>query len=92
MGMLADAADETILLTRYMDQEAADSADIAAEIMARCQRTMHLFVNEGAKNSGHTEHMLQYLSKARVVPVTGQHIGAEGGVYRSIWRRCQRWR
>lgn len=50
-ALLADAADETILLTRYMDQEAADPADIPAEIMAWCQRTAHLFVNAGRRTA-----------------------------------------
>ena len=60
-GMLADASDEALLLTRAMDREACDTSCslMHHEVQQFLRRTKWLFVDEQCVNAGFTQYMLE---------------------------------
>jgi len=74
-AMMADACDETMALTRFMDDEAMDLSLVPAEIEMWDMRTRYLFDEGGCRESGYTKHALHELKQARVVPIANRNFG-----------------
>ncbi len=94
MSMLADASDEGIALTRHMDDEDADCADLNDTISNFVARVRFLFGRSDPQclKLGYTAHMLQILSTPRTFFVDGQPktIGAVRGVEEGVIAACLR--
>ena len=89
-GMLADAADECLLLTRFFDTERSDISLMHAEIGSFLQRVDSLFVKGQCVDCGFTHLMLQQLKRPYVwfsskLPET---IGSGSGVPADVLRNC----
>lgn len=90
-AMLADAADEAMVLTRFLDSEEADPAEMNLEVAAFVKR-IHALFNEGAclRVTGYTSVMLQFLGNP-VVYTLGHNVhslGQAGGVSRDVIDAC----
>ena len=77
--MCADAADESLLLTRHFDSEGHDLAALHAAAESYVTRLKYLFL-EGhvLRATGFTSHMLKWLGKTRAVKV-GKRVKCIGG-------------
>ena len=71
---MADAADETVLATRYMDDVEVDLTLIPAEIEMWDKRTHFLFCEEGCVRYGYREYALKEIANTRVIPILGKAI------------------
>ena len=92
LAMLADAADEAILLTRILDNEDLDAAVVNAEVQSFYNKIYALFGPEQKclEVEGYTTYMLKLLSQPLVFTVGGKtrSIGCDGGVSATIIARC----
>lgn len=91
-AMMADAADQTIVVCRIMDDETADPA-IANQEVKHYVQTMDSLFGDDAKcltNFGYTKAMLDTLKKPLVWTIAGKtcHLGCEAGVPADIIERC----
>lgn len=79
LAMCADAADESLLLTRHFDSEGHDLAALHAAAESYVTRLKYLFL-EGhvLRATGFTSHMLKWLGKTRAVKV-GKRVKCIGG-------------
>eukprot|EP00435_Cladocopium_sp_Y103_P066961 s17_g29.t1 len=87
-AMMADAAEETMALLRFGDQNFVDVSMLPREIGVWHSRCSRLFDAEECKHHGFTQFMLDALQKPRIVPVTGQTIGCSAGVPDQVFRSC----
>jgi hypothetical protein len=71
-GMLSDAADECLFLTRFFDREAFQLEETSAQIAQFKHRLDWLFMQRGCLQTGFTALALQHLRKARLIPVPGR--------------------
>ena len=91
-AMMADAADQTIVLTRVLDDEEADPIVCNSEVRSYLTSCEALFGPEEKclKVFGYTRAMLQTLSRPIVWNVGQGHssIGAHGSVSRDVINQC----
>ena len=87
---MADAAEETMALLRFGDQNVVDVCVLPREVSAWHNRCSKLFDDAECKNHGFTGFMLDAMSQTRIVPVTGQSIGCAGGVPDRVFKGCLR--
>ena len=92
LAMLADAADESLLLTRVLDNEDVDPAVANEEVMDYVGRIEGLFGNEKRclTATGYTSMMLAQLSKPIVFTIKGEtrSVGRHGGVLPATIESC----
>ena len=79
MGMLADASDECLVLTRFFDREAFRLEEMAEQLATFKQRLRWLFAGRGCLSIGYTSLALTHLHRAKLVPVPGRGPVALGG-------------
>jgi hypothetical protein len=81
LGMLADCAEVTLDLTRFMDTESYDKAGLPAKLRNYCQECDFLFIKGGCFTwSGRTRQVVQLLSRRRLLfprPQAPRTIGSE---------------
>ena len=87
-ALMADAAEETMALLRFGDQNVVDVSMLPREVSTWHNRCSRLFDCGECKNHGFTGFMLDALSRPRMVPVTGQTIGCQGGVPDRMFKGC----
>ena len=79
LGMLADASDECLLLTRFFDKEAFRLEDMAEQIAAFNLKLQWLFAEKGCLGTGYTSLALKHLMRAKMVPIPRQAPVVLGG-------------
>ena len=81
-GMLADAMDEALMLTRSLDHELADTSLLHSQLERFMKNTQTLFVSEKCVESGFTKHMLEAVKKQWiwVDGAQARSIGLHGGI------------
>ena len=83
LGMMADASDECMLLTRLMDRDTFDVGCVHVELQKLHDRINHLFLNKACLtcNSSYTKVALEFLKRPRVLetPVV-RTLGCTAGV------------
>ena len=67
LGMMADASDECMLLTRFMDRDTFDIGFIHVELQQIQERVSHLFLNKVCLACGYTQVALEFLKRPRVL-------------------------
>ena len=90
-AMLADAADSSIRLTRKMDSEDMDPANLAYDVALYLQEIKALFLNgEVLRQFGYTSTMLDLLQTPLVFHVGSvtKSIGSQAGVSEEIKSSC----
>ena len=91
-AMMADAAQETMALLRFGDENVVDISLLPREVNCWHSRCSRLFDNEEGRSVGFTEFAVEPLSKPRVVPVTGQTIGpVDEQVFQSCLKHLREW-
>ena len=92
LAMLADAADEAMLLTRLLDNEDVDPAAANDEVQLFVNKVHGLFGDSRGclRVTGYTSTMLRFLEQPIVFTVRSQtcSIGRHGGVLASQIDRC----
>ncbi len=78
LAMMADAGEESIELTRFLDSEHADKTELSEECSRFLDRITVLFDRRGCLVCGYTAFMLQMLQKERVVYID-HHAKSIGG-------------
>ena len=91
-SMMADASDQVMILTRFLDDESTDPATVPGEVNT-CLTTLDVLFGEERKCLevfGYTKAMMQILSKPMVWTVRGKvrTLGSEKGVPEEIIQRC----
>ena len=91
-AMMADAADEGVLVVRYHDQEEYDTADSPAQVAHAVDRLVYLFVQRGCLEvAGCTRFALQLLAND-IRTYTVDHdvlsFGFGGSVPESLINKC----
>ena len=71
MGMLADASDECLGLTRFFDREAFRLEEMSDQLAAFQRRLRWLFSERGCLSTGFTALALAHLTRAKLVPFPG---------------------
>ena len=87
-ALMADAAEETMSLLRFGDQNVVDVSMLPREVTAWHNRCSKLFDDAECQHHGFTGFMLDALKRPRVVPVTGQTVGCSGGVPDRVFAAC----
>ena len=92
-GQLADAGAESILLTRFMDDEDFDKSTLSGELQTYLDRIRALFVERGCYNATttFTRHMLTFLAKRRSLFLHGgatRFLGGPDDLTRAVLDRC----
>jgi len=72
LGMLADASDECLLLTRFFDKEAFKLEEMAEQMAAFTRKLQWLFAEKGCLQTGYTSLALRHLTRTKMVPIPGQ--------------------
>jgi hypothetical protein len=67
LGMISDAGDESLLLTRFLDEEAFDKKLLTSEAYRFMERISALFLQGGCLVTGYTHYTLQLLKEQKVV-------------------------
>ena len=67
LAMMADAADEVLILNRFFDREKYDKAEVWSTLQEFLVRTSWLFEDWGAESTGCTAHMLKLLETSRTI-------------------------
>ena len=67
LGMMADASDECVLLTRFMDRDTFDIGFTHAELRQFQERISHLFLSKACLACGYTQVALEFLKRPRVL-------------------------
>ena len=78
LGMIADASDECMMVTRLMDREIFDVGNMWSELDAFHLRIEHLFLKGKALTTGYTKIALEYLCRPRVIEVPGKCLRSLG--------------
>ena len=89
-AMMGDASDQTMALTRLMDDEEVDAAILNHEVK-QYVRTIDLLFGHEAKcltTFGYTQAMVQTLEKPLVWMISGQSFHIGGGVPGAVIERC----
>ena len=71
LGMMADASDECMILTRFMDQESFEVGSMRIELARFQNRIDFLFAHKECLTIGYTKEPLQFLRHPRVIQVPG---------------------
>ena len=89
LAMCADAADESNLLLRYVDQESYCVEELPHQINMYLKRIGSLFNEGNCTEIGYTKVMVGVIEKTHVVFVAGKvrSVGARGGVSAGIVNR-----
>ena len=94
-AMMADAADEHMLIRRFFDSESWDVASIGSELDGFLRRVEFLFIPAagaaaGCLNQGFVRYACQLLAKPRVCWVGGSQrtIGGPGAVTEQLLGKC----
>ncbi|CAE6949012.1 unnamed protein product [Symbiodinium sp. CCMP2456] len=85
-GMLADAMDEAMQLTRAFDREAIDTALLHSHLQRFLKNTATLFIAERCVDTGFTSLMLQH-AKTQSIWIDKNHtrtIGVHGGLSAAV--------
>ena len=83
LGMMADAADECMILTRFLDKDTFDVGAMRVELEQFNNRVNDLFLHKTCLKSGYTQVALDFLKHPRVLQVPGQALrtlGSKSGV------------
>ena len=90
LGMLADASDECMLLTRFLDHENFDAANVASQITRFRGNIRSLFQNGLCLTTGFTQHMLKFLEQPRLIIFRGEPrtLGMRGGAPQEVIKTC----
>ena len=90
LGMLADAAHEAMVITRFVDKEDCRTEDIAWELEAFTAKVTMLFTDRGCVNHGFTAWALKQLKVPMLIYHQGtpKLIGRNGGVRPEMITRC----
>jgi hypothetical protein len=99
LSMMADCADENLILVRFLDDAEFDKSALAYELDHFQQRCQLLFgAKQGCLSSGYTQHMLRLLRKPRVLRLRGGEVKTLGGMGRpsqviidKCMQRMQNW-
>ena len=68
LGMMADASDECMMLTRFMDRDTFDVGCVHVELQKFHDRINHLFLNKACLTcDGYTKVALEFLKRPRVL-------------------------
>ncbi len=91
LGMLADAADEVLLLVRFFDTNAFEAEQLAQRVAAFRARIQRLFAQGECLRAGTVTHVaIQGLHRVRVIP--GRRpmatLGSESGPSKSLVQEC----
>jgi hypothetical protein len=91
LAAMADAGDESLALTRWLDQEKFDIAALSEECSAYLARISALFVDGLCWTTGYSAFMLRTLKENLVVQVDGsaKNLGSPGGVPRELLSRIE---
>ena len=89
-GMLADAGDESMVITRWHDTGSGDLAHMVELLVTYVENLDSLYLQESCLATGYTHHMLKILQRPRVVMLKGaaKVLGGPGAVSADIVRRC----
>ena len=79
LGMLADACDECLVLTRFFDREAFRLEEMVEQIETFKRKLQWLFAGRGCLTTGYTSLALTHLRKGKLVPVPGHAPVTLGG-------------
>ena len=79
LGMLADACDECLVLTRFFDREAFRLEEMVEQIDTFKRKLKWLFAGRGCLDIGYTSVALTHLRKGKLVPIPGQSPVTLGG-------------
>ena len=91
-AMMADAAQETMALLRFGDENVVDISLLPREVNCWHSRCSRLFDNEECRSVGFTQFVIESLGKPRVAPVTGQTIGpVDEQVFQSCLKHLREW-
>ena len=90
LAVLADAASEAIVMTRFTDREGCATETLWWELEAFMAKIKMLFVDRQCTKTGYTAWALEMLKTPTLVFVEGQPlvIGRRGGVPANITERC----
>ena len=72
LGMMADAADECMILTRFLDKDTFDVGAMRVELVQFLNRINQLFTQKACLKCGYTQVALDFLKQPRVLQVPGQ--------------------
>ena len=72
LGMMADASDECMILTRFMDKEAFEVGSMRIELVRFQNRIDFLFLHKQCLKCGYTQVALEFLKQPRVLQVPGR--------------------
>ena len=89
-GNLADAGDENLVLTRFLEDELSDKSRMAHEVQRFRARIHYLFVDRGCLKTGYTAHMVNVLKQQRIIFLKGSQrtLGGAGALTPDIIDRC----
>ena len=88
---LAEAGDENMMLTRVIEDEVHDKSQLAPEVCRFLQRIHTLFVQCQCLKGGYVEHMMNVLSKERIIySLDGapRKLGGQGALTTVVIKRC----
>ena len=90
LGMLADAFDECMAVTRALDTSGFDVAEIPAVLDNFSFHLDVLFKNNGAKVTGLTKKAIEVLARERVICFKGERLrlGGPNAVTDEVYDRC----
>jgi hypothetical protein len=81
-AMMADAADESLMLTRYLDSEQYDLEELSFEVGRFLNHVLFFFAQSGSLTvKGYTEFALSSLRRVRVLRMRRGGIKTFGGVH-----------
>ena len=69
-ALCADAGDEESEVIRFHDRSLIEVSQVPDRLANLLKRLEILFVDKGAKNTGYTAYVLNYLAKERLVRLT----------------------
>ena len=96
LGMMADASDERMLLTRFMDRGTFDIGFTHAELQQFQERINHLFLSKACLACGYTQVALEFLKRPRALQspalrTIGSHAGADPASVMQALARMVSW-
>jgi hypothetical protein len=91
-AMMADASDECLLLTRYLDSEDFELEELSFEVGRFVRHIIYLFVEGGVfKTKGYAEFAMSTLTRVRVIRLRRGGIKTFGGIQepsQEVQNRC----
>lgn len=93
LAMMADCSDEVLVLTRFLDKENYEAAELPRHLLEFSQRTERLFVHGACLEAPgtFTSHVLQLLRRPRLVVLGNglpKSLGSRAGPCAAAIRRC----